>query len=164
MPIYLEISPLHRLVTIVARSNVSGDEVRGTAEMLAAAKVRRYAKIVEVASASFSFQPQDVAALAQMMRADSDGRGPIAFVVRDLDQPFPRMFANQTAHEGPVDLFLSLHAARAWIAGIQNAPKPPPELPKRVSAAAEAWADPDRQGMVIRGTRAREYTTRELVN
>jgi hypothetical protein len=149
MPIYLEISPLHRLVTIVARGNVSGNEVRGTAEKLAAAKVRRFAKIVEVASASFSFQPQDVAALAQMMRADADGRGPIAFVVRDLDQPFPRMFANQTAHEGPVDLFLSLHAARAWIARIQSGPASP---------------DPDRQGTVIRGARTREYTTRHLVH
>src|SRR5512138_1794763 len=143
MPIYLEISPLHRLVTIVARGNVSGDEVRGAAEKLAAAKVRRFAKIVEVASASFSFQPQDVAALAQMMRADTDGRGPIAFVVHELNQPFPRMFANQTAHEGPVDLFLSLHEARAWIARIQNAPKPPPEASKAAPAVAEAWADPD---------------------
>ena len=76
-------------------------------------------------------------------------RFPIAFVVHDLDQPFPRMFANQTAHEGPVDLFLSLHEARAWIATIQNAP--PSD-------------DPDRQGTVIRGTRARDYTTRELLH
>ena len=149
MPIYLEISPLHRLVMIVARGTVSGEEVRSTAEKLAAAKVRRFAKIVEVASASFNFQPEDVASLAEMMRGDSDGRGPVAFVVRELNQPFPRMFANQTAHEGPVDLFLSLHEARAWIARIQNAPRA---------------ADPDRKGTVIRGTRARAYTTRELVH
>jgi hypothetical protein len=156
MPIYMEISPLHRLVTIVARGTVSGDEVRGTAQKLADARVRRFAKIVEVASARFDFQPADVMALALTLRADADGRGPIAFVVRELDQPFPRMFANQTAHEGPVELFKSLHDARAWIAGIQHAPKPAP--------AAEAWADPDRQGTVIRGTRAREFTTRELVH
>jgi hypothetical protein len=31
-------------------------------------------------------------------------------------------------------------------------------------AAAGAWADPDRQGTVIRGTRTREFTTRELVH
>ena len=112
MPIYMEISPLHRLVTIVARGNVSGDEVRGTAQKLADARVRRFAKIVEVASASFTFEPADILALAQTLRADADGRGPIAFVVRDMDQPFPRMFATQTAHEGPVDLFKSLHEAR----------------------------------------------------
>ena len=152
MPIYVEISPLHRLVTIVARGTVSGDEVRGTAEKLAAAKVRRFAKIVEVASASFDFQPQDVAALAQMMRGDTDGRGPIAFVVRALDQPFPRLFATQTAHEGPVDLFKSLHEARAWVFRVQNAPKPVPA------------SDPDRQGTVIRGSRSRDFTTRELVH
>jgi len=156
MPIYMEISPLHRLVTIVARGTVSGDEVRGTAQKLADARVRRFAKIVEVASARFDFQPADIMALALTLRADADGRGPIAFVVRDLDQPFPRMFANQTAHEGPVDLFKSLHDARAWIARIQYAPKPVPVV--------DAWADPDRQGTVIRGTRTREFTTRELVH
>ena len=154
----MEISPLHRLVTIVARGTVSGDEVRGTALRLADARVRRFAKIVEVATARFDFQPPDILALAQTLRADADGRGPIAFVVRDLDQPFPRMFAAQTAHEGPVELFKSLHDARAWIAGIQHAPKPAPAV------AGEAWADPDRQGAVIRGARTREFTTRELVH
>jgi len=158
MPIYMEISPLHRLVTIVARGTVTGDEVRGTAQKLADARVRRFAKIVEVASASFTFEPADVVGLAETMRADADGRGPIAFVVRDMDQPFPRMFATQTAHEGPVDLFKSLHEARTWLAKIQNAPKAPP------AAAAEAWSDPDRRGTVIRGTRTREFTTRELVH
>ena len=165
MPIYMEISPLHRLVTIVARGNVTGDEVRGTAQKLADARVRRFAKIVEVASASFTFEPADIVGLAQTLRADADGRGPIAFVVRDMNQPFPRMFATQTAHEGPVDLFKSLHEARIWLAQIQNAPKAPPAAGAKVAqAAAEAWADPDRQGTVIRGARTREFTTRELVH
>jgi hypothetical protein len=170
MPIYMEISPLHRLVTIVARGAVSGDEVRGAAQKLADARVRRFAKIVEVAHASFVFQPPDILALAQTLRADADGRGPIAFVVHDMDQPFPRMFATQTAHEGPVELFKSLHDARAWVAGIQNAPKVQPAAATAVAkaapaaAAADAWADPDRQGSVIRGTRVREFTTRDLVN
>lgn len=128
--------------------------MRGTAQKLADARVRWFAKIVEVASGTFSFEPADILALAQTLRADADGRGPIAFVVRDMNQPFPRMFATQTAHEGPVDLFKSLHEARAWITRIQNV----------AQAAAEAWADPDRQGTVIRGTRTREFTTRELVH
>ena len=160
----MEISPLHRLVTIVARGTVSGDEVRGTAQKLADARVRRFAKILEVATARFEFQPPDILALAQTMRADADGRGPIAFVVRDLDQPFPRMFASQTAHEGPVELFKSLHDARAWIAGIQHAPRPAPALAGAVTKATETLTDPDRQGTVIRGTRTRQFTTRELVH
>ena len=149
-------------------ADLYGDEVRGTAQKLADARVRRFAKIVEVASASFTFEPADVMALAQTLRADADGRGPIAFVVYDLNQPFPRMFATQTAHEGPVDLFKSLHEARAWLARIQHAPKPAPAtagaVPKVAQAAAETWADPDRQGTVIRGTRTREFTTRDLVH
>ena len=167
MPIYVEISPLHRLVTIVARGTVSGDEVRGTAEKLADAKVRRFAKIVEVASASFDFKPEDVMALAQVMRGDSDGRGPIAFVVHSMDQPFPRMFATQTAHEGPTDLFRTLHEARTWLAKIQHArpsPAAPAAIAKIKEATAEAWADPDRQGTVILGTRTRGFTTREPVS
>jgi hypothetical protein len=151
MPIYMEISPLHRLVTIVARGTVSGEEVRGTAQKLADARVRRFAKIVEVASGTFSFEPADILALAQTLRADADGRGPIAFVVRDMNQPFPRMFATQTAHEGP-----------------KSAPAPAPATAGAVAkvgqAVAEAWADPDRQGTVIRGTRTREFTTRALVH
>ena len=95
MPIYMETSPLHRLVTIVARGTVSGEEVRGTAQKLADARVRRFAKI-------------------------------------------------------------------------QNAPKVRPAaagaVVKVAEAAAEAWADPDRQGTVIRGARTREFTTREPVH
>ena len=168
MPIYMEISPLHRLVTIVARGAVNGEEVRGTAQKLADARVRRFAKIVEVASGTFSFEPADILALAQTLRADADGRGPIAFVVRDMDQPFPRLFAAQTAHEGPVDLFKSLHEARAWIARIQNAPRVATTTAvakvAQATGEADAWADPDRQGTVIRGTRTREFTTRRLVH
>jgi hypothetical protein len=158
MPTYMETSPLHRLVTIVARGAVSGDEVPGTAQKLADAKVRRFAKIVEVAGATFDFQPQDVLDLAQVLRADGAGRGPVAFVVRSLDQPFPRMFAERTAHEGPVELFRSIHDARAWIARNQQA-GPAAGRPAATAAPppADAWT-------VIRGSRAREFTTRELVH
>ena len=75
------------------------------------------------------------------------------------------MFATQTAHEGPVDLFKSLsRGPRLGSTGIQHAPQPAPAtagaVAKVAQAAAEAWADPDRQGTVIRGTRTREFTTR----
>jgi hypothetical protein len=177
MPIYVEISPLHRLVTIIARGTVSGDEVRGTAQKLAEARVRRFAKIVEVAGGTFDFKPQDVLELAQVLRGDTDGRGPIAFVVRSMDQPFPRMFADRTASERPVDLFKSIHEARAWIAKAQSAGQNVGQSTAQsagqavvrpaanaVQGQTDAWADPDRQGTVIRGSRAREFTTRELVH
>ena len=157
MPIYLEISPLHRLVTIVARGTVNGPEVRGTAQKLADAKVRRFAKIVEIASAAFDFEPAEIAELAAVARgSDNDPRGPVAFVVGDRDSAFATRFAEHTRAEGPVELFRTLHEARTWIARQLLAPAKKP--------AATTWADPDRHGTVIVGERQRDYTTREVIS
>src|SRR4029077_8547644 len=109
MPVYVEISPLHRLVTIVARGTLTADEVRSTAQKVAEARVRRFAKIVEVAGAHLDLAPADIAQLAQTLRGDpADSRGPIAFVVAANRGAFARQFAAATAHEGPVDVFHGL--------------------------------------------------------
>ncbi|CAN5719367.1 hypothetical protein BH11PSE3_BH11PSE3_19190 [soil metagenome] len=180
MPVYLEISPLHQLVTIVARGSLSTDEVRSMAQKLADARVRRFAKLVEVASASLDVAPEDIAQLAQMLRGDPDNRGPIAFVVATGRGAFARQFAAATAHEGPVEVFQSIHAARTWIAQAQLAQRDEARVaaaraaaPAVAAAAApavpptpkegDAWSDPDRQGTMIRGARQRDFTTRELV-
>ena len=105
------------------------------------------------------FTPEDIASLATLLRGtDNDPRGPVAFVVGTRDSPFATRFAEHTAAEGPVELFRSLHEARAWIARQLAAParKPMP--------AATTWADPDRHGTVIVGERQRDYTTRELIS
>jgi hypothetical protein len=57
MPVYVEISPLHRLVTIIARGKLTSDEVRSSAQKLAEARGRRSAKIVEVAGARLDLAP-----------------------------------------------------------------------------------------------------------
>lgn len=159
MPIYLEISPLHRLVTIVARGTVNGPEVRASAQKLADAKVRRFAKIVEIASAAFDFRHEEIGDLAALLRgSDNDPRGPVAFVVGGRESLFAKRFAEHTASEGPVDVFRTLHEARAWIARQQLSPA------KAMSAPATTWADPDRHGTVIVGERKRDYTTREPVS
>jgi hypothetical protein len=172
MPVYVEISPLHRLVTIVARGTLTADEVRSTAQKLAEARVRRFAKIVEVAGATLDLVPQDIAQLAQTLRGDPDIRGPIAFVVAAARGQFARQFAALTAKEGPVDIFHSLHDARAWIAKTQAVgPRAAISRPAAPAPAAQAvpnesgpWSDPDRQGTMIRGSRQREFTTRDLVS
>jgi hypothetical protein len=167
MPVYVEISPLHRLVTIVARGKLTADEVRGTAEKLAEARVRRFAKIVEVTGAYLDLAPEDMMQLAQILRGDPDNRGPIAFVVAEGRGQFARQFAAITAKEGPVDVFLKLQDARAWIADIQNAdPRAATPRPAAQATPAEtgSWSDPDRQGTMIRGRQQREFTTRALVS
>ena len=167
MPIYLEISPLHRLATIVARGTLTSDEVNGMAQKLAEARVRRFAKVVEVAGAHMDLTPADIAQLAQTLRGDPGNRGPIAFVVAPKRGTFARQFAAATAHEGPVDVFHSLREARAWIATIQQrGPQAAVTLPANVETQlveAQLQADPDRQGTVIRGERQRAFTTRELI-
>jgi hypothetical protein len=167
MPVYVEISPLHRLVTIVARGKLTSDEVRGAAQRLADARVRRYAKIVEVAGAFLDLAPGDLAQLAQILRGDPDNRGPIAFVVAPGRGAFARQFAAVTAKEGPVDIFQRLHDARAWIAEIQHAdPGAAIGRPTTQSEPAQSrsWSDPDRRGTMIRGRQQREFTTRAVVS
>ena len=161
MPIYLEISPLHRLVTIVARGTVNGPEVHASAQKLADAQVRRFAKIIEIAGAAFEFRHDEIGALAAVLRgSDNDPRGPVAFVVGTRESAFARRFAEQTASEGPVETFRTLHEARAWIARQQLSPA------KRSAPPATTWTDPDpeRHGTVIVGERKRDYTTREPVS
>lgn len=163
MPVYVEVSPLHRLVTIVARGQLTSDEVRGTAQKLADARVRRFAKIVEVAGAHLDLAPADMAQLAQILRGDPDNRGPIAFVVAPGRGEFARRFAALTEKEGPVDVFRKLHEARAWIASIQlAAPRAGANHPA-APVTRDSWSDPDRRGTMIRGRQQREFTTRALV-
>ena len=164
MPVYLEISPLHWLVTIVARGTLTSDEVRSTAQRLAEARVRRFAKIVEVAGAHLDLAPADIAQLAQTLRGDPDNRGPIAFVVATNRGTFARQFAASTAHEGPVDVFHSLHEARAWIAKTQQAGFKAANSHAATRAVNGEAADPQRHGTIIRGTRQRGFTTRDLVS
>lgn len=168
MPVYVEISPLHRLVTIVARGKLTADEVRGAAQRLADARVRRFAKIVEVAGAYLDLAPGGLAQFAQILRGDPDKRGPIAFVVAPGRGEFARQFAALTAKEGPVDVFQRLHDARAWIAEIQQQGDPRAAISRPAartgSAESSSWSDPDRHGTMIRGKQQRQYTTRALVS
>ena len=141
--------------------------MRSTAQRLAEARVRRFAKIVEVAGAHLDLAPTDIAQLAQTLRGDPDSRGPIAFVVAANRGAFARQFAAATAHEGPVDVFHSLHEARAWIARIQQAGSRAAIsrlTTEAVKNETHLRSDPERQGTMIRGTRQREFTTRDLVS
>ena len=160
MPVYMEISRLHRAVTIVARGTISPDEIRGVAQQLAEANVRAFAKIVEVASATTEWTPEQVARVAQLLRGtSSEKRGPVAFIIDPEHTAFPSAFAELTKGEGPIDMFKSLHAARDWVRRIEHALEHPAAPPP---ANQTPWSDPQRQGVLIRGDRQREVRVREL--
>ena len=154
MPVYMEISRLHRTVTIVARGRISPDEIRGVAQQLAEAKVRPFAKIVEVAGATTEWTPEQVARVAQMLRgASAEKRGPVAFIIDPDRTAFPKAFAELTKGEGPIDLFKSLHDARDWVRRIER----DGDQPETAAPADQTpWSDPQREGVLIRGERRRE--------
>jgi hypothetical protein len=168
MPVYMEISRLHRTVTIVARGKVSPEEVRGIAQQLADAHIRSFAKIVEVAGASTEFTHEQIARVADLLRGDpKEKRGPVAFIIDPTRAAFPQAFAKLTKDEGPINLFKSLREARDWLQRIEH-------LRTHAEAVVEQadltegpeeqtpWSDPDREGLLIRGERQRGVRIRSL--
>jgi hypothetical protein len=168
MPVYMEISQLHRTVTIVARGKIDPEEIRAMAIKLAEAKVRSFAKILEVAGATTDFTIEQIERLSTLLRgASAERRGPIGFVVDPRRMAFPQAFATHTENEGPVRLFTSLRDARKWTEQILHGPPPkemplPPSVLPRPPAGQTAWTDPERRGVLLVGNRQREVTVRSL--
>jgi hypothetical protein len=150
----MEISRLERTVTIVARGRIEAEELLGVAQRLADAKVRSFAKIVEVAGATTNFPVEQVVRLAEFMRGSStEKRGPVAFVINPEHQVFPKAFASETEGDGPISLFTSLRAARDWIQRSKFF-----DIHAQPPTATES--DPARLGVMIRGARQREVPIR----
>ena len=162
MPVYMEISRLHRTVTIVARGAISMDEIRAIAERLAEAHVHAFAKIVEVAGASTDLTAEQIGKVAEVLHRDAakEKRGPVAFIVDPHRTAFPQAFARLTRGEGPIRLFTSLREARFWLEEIEHAPARP--LTGRENATP--WSDPKREGVLIRGERQRAVTVDSLAD
>jgi hypothetical protein len=162
VPIYLEVSRLHRIVTIVARGKIAPDEMRSMAEQLAEAHARPFAKVVDVTAATSEIGPEQIARVAAFLRGDgSEKRGPVAFIVDAARGSFARTFAQQTVSEGPINVFSSLRPARAWLDPIQLAPAD--DAPQEATRDHSAWTDPHRRGVLLRGGRQRAVT-RSLVH
>ena len=117
MPIHLEISRLHRLLVIVARGQVTPDDVRDLVRQMVDNDVRHFSKIIDVSSSNIEMSRKQVEAMAVMLRAEKGAatRGPIAFVVHSERQGFADLFADATKPDRPVRLFRSLHDARRWL-------------------------------------------------
>lgn len=124
MPVRLDISPLHRLVVIVARGHIAAEEIAATTRQLVDANVPAYAKIIDVSQAKSDLTREQVQKVAGLLRgAPGDtSRGPVAFVINPERIGFADVFAEVTEGERPVQLFRSLHEARAWIGHARQGP------------------------------------------
>ena len=145
MPIYLEISRLHRCVTIVARGKIAPDEIMGAAQQLFDAKVPEFAKIVDLLDASGEASPEQMGRIAALLQGGGDvKRGPVAFMVNPKRGGFARAFAATEDGERPIHLFKNLREAREWLVQLETATE------SRLPADSSPWSDPDRQATMFR--------------
>jgi hypothetical protein len=144
MPIYMEISRLYRVVTIVARGKIAPEEIMGTAQKLFEAQVPQFAKIVDLLDASTEVNPEQIGRIATLLRGGGHlKRGPVAFMVDPKRGEFARAFTATETGERPIQMFKSLREARAWLAEIDEAARKKP-------IDGSPWADPERQAVMFR--------------
>jgi hypothetical protein len=157
VPIYIEISHLHRTATFIARGSISPDELRTAAEQLLDAGVPHYAKLIDVSGAVIDAGLAE--GIAALMRArHADKRGPMALLIDPGHDQFARAFAATQSSHRPVSLFTSLRQARDWLAQPHDTPVATPVAPPAAPGqpASKPWSDPQRQAVLIRGTRRRD--------
>ena len=124
MPVHMDISPLHRLVVIVARGHITAEEMAAIKQQLAEATVPASAKIIDVSQARSELTREQVQKIADLTRgAPGEGsRGPVAFVINPERIGFANVFADLTHGERLIQLFKSLHEARAWLERARQMP------------------------------------------
>ncbi len=157
MPIYLEISRLHRCVTIVARGDLSPEEIAGSCRQLADEQVSHFAKLVDTASSTSGMSEAEMGQMVQSLRGRSPeaARGPVAFLIDPARPGFAGLYA-ETQDKRRVHLFTSLHAARDWLVKTQRAGWQASPLPGEDPAVAAArvphdpWSDPEREATMYR--------------
>jgi len=155
MPIYLEISRLHRCVTIVARGKIAPDEIMGAAQKLFDAKVPEFAKLVDLLDATADVNLEQVGRIATLLRGSGDvKRGPVAFMVDPKRGEFARAFAATESGERPIHLFKNLREARGWLAQIDAGGQHQPPV------ESTPWSDPDREATMFRRGERRDVPVR----
>jgi len=161
VPIYLEISRLHRCVTIVARGDLGPEEIAGACRQLADEHVSHFAKLVDTAASTSGMSQAEMEQMVQSLRGRSPeaARGPVAFLIDPVRPGFGTLYA-ETQDKRRVHLFTSLHLARDWLmrtqrAGWQIAAQPDDSAELAARAASEPWSDPEREATMYRRSQRR---------
>ena len=117
MPIHLEISHPNRLVVGVARGPVTLPEYGKFISDMVDAGVIRYRKIIDVTSAeSSTVGIEELRSFEDGLRGSSKvKRGPLAIVADPRRGELAQAFKAMTSADRPVEVFRSIHDARAWL-------------------------------------------------
>jgi hypothetical protein len=161
MPIYLEISRLHRTASIFGRGYITADEIVGVIKQLLDAHVPAFAKLVDVSASTSDLTQDQIERLADLLRGDPQVvHGPVAFLVNPNREGFAHAYARGTQGKRPVRLFNNLQAARKWLMEVSavasSAQRPVPAA----QSVSPPWSDPQREGTVFRGDRSRDIQIR----
>lgn len=123
MSLRLDISPIDRLVMIVAAGQLTAEEIAATIKALIEANVPAYDKIVDVSQATSELTREQVIRIATLLRGPEDERrGAVAFVIAPARIGAANLLADLTSGERPIQLFRSIHQARAWLRQARQAP------------------------------------------
>jgi hypothetical protein len=118
MTIQLDISHPNRLAVGVARGTVTIQEYGKFIADLVQAGVLHYRKIIDVTDAkSSTVGLEELRAFDQSLRGSNHvRRGPLAIVADRQRGELARNFKALTSAERPIEVFGSIHDARAWLA------------------------------------------------
>lgn len=118
MPIQLEIFHFDRLVVGIGRGDVTLQEYGQFIGDMIQQGVIHYRKIIDVTSAVPTDINRDVllAVEARLREYTKTRRGPLAIVANRDQGEAAQAFKVLTSEERPVEVFRSIHDARAWVA------------------------------------------------
>lgn len=116
MPIQLEIFHPDRIIVIVARGNVTREEYGELLAKVVQEGVAHYRKILDATSAESEDVTKEVLLKADEVTRNLKGRprGPLALVVNRQRGDLARTF-KALSTDRPVEVFGSIHDARAWL-------------------------------------------------
>lgn len=158
MPIYLEISRLHRCVTMVARGDLDSEEIAGACRQLADKGVSHFAKLVDTAASTSGIDQAQMEQVVASLRGRSPeaARGPVAFLIDPHRPGFASLYA-ATQDSRRVQLFTSLHKARSWLTETHRTGW---QAGSAAAAASDPWSDPEREATLYRRGQRRTVPVR----
>ncbi|TAJ83700.1 STAS/SEC14 domain-containing protein [Reyranella sp.] len=120
MPLHVEIHRLSRTIIIVARGQITAEDVDRCAREIVDGNVRQFAKIIDVSTSTSDVTAEQMERIASWLRGGDTTRGAMAFVVDPERGQAAQTFADATQGDRPVKLFRSIHEARRWIAEVSG--------------------------------------------
>jgi len=120
MPLHVELHRLSRTIIIVARGQITAEDVDRCAREIVDGNVRQFAKIIDVSTSTSDVTTEQMERIASWLRGGDTTRGAMAFVVDPERGQAAQTFADATQRDRPVKLFRSIHEARRWIAEVSD--------------------------------------------